>query len=158
RFAGALAVEGPVEVALDARPASGRHPLADPVGHERGLADAAPRDQRVDVQLRIGPGRIERIEPLVAAEEDPGRMLGDARRGEPDLVAAALAQVDDIATVEAGRQLAVVDANRDDLPAVVPRELDLAIDPVRAHRGVRQDHDEGIAPADALFDPGPEEL
>ncbi len=49
RFAGPLAVEGPVEVAFDARPALGRHPLADPVGHERRLADTAPGDQRVDV-------------------------------------------------------------------------------------------------------------
>ena len=64
RFAGPLAVERPIEVAFDARPALGRHPLADPVRHERRLADAAPGDQRVDVQSRIRPGRIERVEPV----------------------------------------------------------------------------------------------
>ena len=85
-------------------------------------------------------------------------MPGDARRGELDLVAASLAQVDDIAAVEAGRQLAVVDPNRDDPLALLPRELHLAIDPVRLYRGVRQDHDKGIALADALLDPVPEEL
>ena len=70
RFAGPLAVKRPIEVAFDARPALGRHPLADPVGHERRLADTAPGDQGVDIQPRIRPGRIEGVEPLVAAEED----------------------------------------------------------------------------------------
>ena len=130
RFAGPLAVERPIEVAFDARPALGRHPLADPVGDERRLADTAPGDQRVDIQSRICPRRIKGIEPLVAAEEDRGRMLGDARRGDFDLITAPVPQVDDIATVETWWQLAVVDANRNDFLTVFPRKLHLAIDPV----------------------------
>ena len=158
RFARALAVERPVEVALDARPALLRHPLADPVRHQRRLADAAPGNQRVDIQCRVRPGRIKRVEPAVAAEEDCRRMPDDARRGELDLVTASLTKLDDIAAVEAGRQLAVVDPNRDDALALFPRELHLAIDPVRRHRSMRQDHDKGIALADAFLDPVPEEL
>ena len=73
RFARSLAVKGPVEVALDPRPALNRHPLADPVRHQRRLADPAPGDERVDIQLRIRPGRIKGVEPLVA----PKRIFGE---------------------------------------------------------------------------------
>ena len=41
---------------------------------------------------------------------------------------------------------------------LLPRELHLAIDPVRLHRSMRQDDDEGIAFADARLDPVPKKL
>ncbi len=41
---------------------------------------------------------------------------------------------------------------------MVPRELHLAIDPVRLHRSMREDYHKGVAIADALLDFVPEEL
>src|SRR5262249_41145047 len=70
RFAGSLTIERPIKVALDSGPAWFHEAFGNPVSHEGGLADATPSYQRVEVQLWIGPGGIERCEPRFAAEQN----------------------------------------------------------------------------------------
>lgn len=67
-LASSLAVERPVEHALEARPAVAslaRHPL----GGERSLPDAAPRDDGHDVSLGVFPRGVQTCDLVFAAEE-----------------------------------------------------------------------------------------
>lgn len=104
------------------------------------------------------PRCVERCQLRLATKQLLRSVFGQLRAGNLDLVAASWTKVDDIATVKAGGELAVVDADRNDLLALLASEQDLAIHPVRLHRGVRQDDDERLGFADPLLDPRPEEF
>lgn len=81
-LAGPLAIEAPVEIPLDARPAFGRKASLHPVEHQRCLTGPAPSQQCVDIYGSLGPSIIECRQLLLASEEDLGCMLPQLSAGD----------------------------------------------------------------------------